>query len=173
MRHLCHEYYPSPTLRGQTPTRSAVTIHLPRAHARPPQVPSQMAPHQKPPSLWEDDCLRTDINAPPVTNLGLHRNLSIAAATALPPGKLWHPGRISTPAPSPRVSTPPPQRRTKRVRPLQGAPLPLLANPPPNGQHAASPPPATSQPEPRPATLPTIPHRHIASLGPALNKTQL
>ena len=107
------------------------------------------------------------------TYLGRQRTLSIAAATALPPGRLWHPYRVSTPAPAPRVPIPPPHRLTKRARPLQRAPLLISANPPSVGQHAAPSPPTTSQPEPGPATPPTIPHIHRASRGPALNMTQL
>ena len=49
MWHLRHEYYPSPSPREQTPARSAVRLHIPRAHARPPQIPSHLAPHRKPP----------------------------------------------------------------------------------------------------------------------------
>ncbi len=48
MWHLRHEHYPTPPPRERTPTRFAVKIHIQRAHARPPQIPPQIAPRRNP-----------------------------------------------------------------------------------------------------------------------------
>jgi hypothetical protein len=120
------------------------------------------------PSLWGNNCMVPDINAPHNAEPGANRPLSIAAAVALPHGRPWHPCRIATPAHALRAPTLPPHRPPKRMRPLQRAPLLNSAAPPPDSQPGALPPPplATPLPEPIQAAPPNIPHIHRTAGAP-------
>ena len=132
MRHLRHEHYPPNPPRGQTPPHAMASSYISREH--------MLALHRtllkwlltgSPPSLSVDECMRPDISAPPIPTPELHRTLSIAAATALPPGRLCHPSRVSTPTPAPRTPTPPPHAPSKKARPLLRAPMSILTHLPP------------------------------------------
>ena len=130
----------------------------------------------RPPSLWEDNCLRPDISAPLSTKLGMSQPLiSINAACALPHGRPWHPCRISIPTQALSSHTLLPQRPPKRRRPLHTTPLSISATPPPDNQQGASPPPPPETPlSESTTTAPSnMPHTHRTARGSALNRPEL
>ena len=174
MWHLRHEHYPSPPPREQTPAGFVVRLHIPRAHARPPQISSHLAPHRKPPvpvgrRMHEARHQRAtqcrSYNPPTFKHCGSRRPTVWQDLTPLP---------YSDPCTGPKgthsASTPP----TKTgATPSKGAVAHISNSTSRQPTRCLTSAPSTSKHEPHPATPPTIPHIHKAARGPILNRTEL